>query len=254
MSKKFLTKEEFINKANKIHKSGLYDYSNSNYIDYNTPLTIFCNKHRVEFKQTPNKHISKGRGCPKCGKEKSNETVRLKKEKYFFNESLKIHNNKYDYSEVNYVNSHTKVIIICPIHGEFYQTPNDHLNNHGCSKCNQSKLEKEVKVFLINSNLKFEEQYKPEWLGKQTLDFYLTEYDIAIECQGLQHFEKVEHFGGKYEFEKILERDKRKNNLCIKNNVKLYYYHNNKKLKFNYLYNEINTFNNTNKIKDYLKI
>lgn len=46
----------------------------------------------------------------------------------FINKALKVHNNKYDYSKVNYVNNHTKVCIICPEHGEFWQQPNLHLN------------------------------------------------------------------------------------------------------------------------------
>jgi hypothetical protein len=44
--------------------------------------------------------------------------------------------NKYDYSKVDYKNSGTKVIIICQEHGEFQQTPNNHLHGgYGCSKC-----------------------------------------------------------------------------------------------------------------------
>ena len=47
-----------------------------------------------------------------------------------------IHNNKYDYSLVEYSNNSTKLKRICPIHGEFEQIPNSHLLGKGCSKCN----------------------------------------------------------------------------------------------------------------------
>lgn len=45
------------------------------------------------------------------------------------------HGCKYDYSKVEYINNHTKVCIICPEHGEFWQTPNKHLSGQGCPKC-----------------------------------------------------------------------------------------------------------------------
>ena len=49
------------------------------------------------------------------------------------------HSNKFDYSKVEYVNNHTKICIICPEHGEFWQTPKRHLNGDGCPKCGHEK-------------------------------------------------------------------------------------------------------------------
>lgn len=46
----------------------------------------------------------------------------------FIEKSKAIHDNKYDYSLVEYINSQTKIKIICPKHGEFEQKPNNHLN------------------------------------------------------------------------------------------------------------------------------
>ena len=60
--------------------------------------------------------------------------------KSFIEKASQIHNNYYDYSKVNYINSKTKVIIICPIHGEFEQTPENHLRGHGCNKCVLDKI------------------------------------------------------------------------------------------------------------------
>ena len=53
----------------------------------------------------------------------------------FIEKSIKIHGNKFDYSKVEYIGSHTKVCIICPEHGEFYQSPTGHLSGNGCPKC-----------------------------------------------------------------------------------------------------------------------
>lgn len=53
----------------------------------------------------------------------------------FIQKAIKVHGDRYDYSKVKYVNSYTKVIIICPIHGEFYQKPAKHLSGQNCPKC-----------------------------------------------------------------------------------------------------------------------
>ena len=54
----------------------------------------------------------------------------------FIEQARKVHGNKYDYSKVEYINARTKVRIICPIHGEFKQFPNQHIYlEQGCPKC-----------------------------------------------------------------------------------------------------------------------
>jgi hypothetical protein len=52
--------------------------------------------------------------------------------KEFIEKARLKHGDKYDYSKAEYTNSKTKVCIICPEHGEFWQTPGDHLDGHGC--------------------------------------------------------------------------------------------------------------------------
>lgn len=56
----------------------------------------------------------------------------------FIRMSKLAHGDKYDYSKVEYVNSTTKVCIICPIHGEFWQAPAEHFRGRGCVKCGQA--------------------------------------------------------------------------------------------------------------------
>ena len=214
------TTQSFIEDAKKIH-GDKYDYSKVEYKGNKIKVCIICPEHG-EFWQTPNKHLSSKEGCPKC----SNIFNGLKKRlcvNEFVRRAKKVHGDKYDYSKVEYINCATKVCIICPQHGEFWQTPNCHLNGHGCPTCNESHLEKSMKNILLENNIEFEQQKKFEWLGRQTLDFYLPKYNIAIECQGEQHFKVVEHFGGEKEFQKLLRRDKIKKQKCDTNNLKLFY-------------------------------
>ena len=124
--KKTLTTEEFIQRARKVHDNK-YDYSKVVYEKNNKKVCIICPEHG-EFWQTPHNHL-KGQGCPKCSGRFQTDT------EYFIEKAKKIHGNKYDYSKVEYVDSHTKVCIICPEHGEFWQSPQNHLQKKGCTKC-----------------------------------------------------------------------------------------------------------------------
>ena len=126
-----LTIEQFIPKAKLVHRDK-YDYSKSIYKTARDKIMITCKTHGF-FEQTPDNHLH-GKGCPKCAinllpqcKAKSNES--------FISEASKIHNNKYDYSMTKYINWIVKVEIICPIHGHFLQSPNNHLRKNGCPKC-----------------------------------------------------------------------------------------------------------------------
>lgn len=67
-------------------------------------------------------------------------------------------------------------------------------------------------------------QYNPNWLGRQRIDFYIPRYNVAIECQGEQHFKPIEYFGGEENFQENIERDDRKRRLCEENGVRLLYF------------------------------
>ena len=120
-----LTKEEFIEQSNKIH-GNIYDYSESNYINKRTKITIICSTHG-KFQQSPQKHLS-GQNCPKCsGRNKNNEDV--------IKDFIEIHGDKYDYSLVDYKKSKLKLKIICKEHGIFEQSYGSHISKSGCPKC-----------------------------------------------------------------------------------------------------------------------
>lgn len=121
----------FINKANKIHNNK-YDYSLVNFINMNTKVRIICLEHG-EFEQNPNSHLHKC-GCKKCGQNVTNSSRKFTKDD-FINKANLIHNFKYNYSKLQYTTSNKKVLIICPIHGEFKQVSNSHLQGYGCPKC-----------------------------------------------------------------------------------------------------------------------
>ena len=130
-----LTTEEYISRAQKLH-GDLYDYSETKYIDSKTKVCIICPEHG-KFWQFPNNHL-KGCGCPECAKN-NNSKRQTSTIEDFVKKANAIHNNKYDYSKVEYKNAISKVCIICPEHGEFWQTPNSHLNGNGCPKCGRGK-------------------------------------------------------------------------------------------------------------------
>lgn len=153
------TTEEFIKEAKEIH-GDKYDYSKTEYINAFTKVCVICSEHG-EFWITPHDHL-KGVGCPACGNLLKGQTKKLTQEE-FIKRAKEIHDDKYDYSKVDYINSSTKVCIICPEHGEFWITPNCHLNGQGCKKCgykiisqkNRTNLDILIKKFNIIHNSKY---------------------------------------------------------------------------------------------------
>ena len=234
--KRFLGKEEFIKRATKIHNNK-YNYSNVDYKNAMEKVCIICPEHG-EFWQLPATHLQ-GIGCPVCGKLKASKSHKLTTEK-FIQRAKEIHGDKYDYSKTTYKNMKEPVCIICPTHGEFWQVAHTHLTNHGCPKCSSSALEISIKNILEKNNIKYLHQYKFEWLKdiKQLIvDFYLPDYNIVIECQGLQHF-KPSNFGSKKTektklFETTIRHDKIKFEECKKHNIDVLYFSN---LHINYPY------------------
>lgn len=122
-----MTTEEIIRRCKEKH-GNTYDYSKVVYKGYSEKIEIICRKHG-SFWQDARNHYKLGAGCPVCA---SN----IKMDKYVFAKKAKmIHDDFYDYSHVDYVNNKTKVQIICPMHGVFYQSPDKHLGGCGCPKC-----------------------------------------------------------------------------------------------------------------------
>ena len=208
---------DFLKRARYAH-GDKYDYSKVKYVGTKSKVCIVCPEHG-EFWQEAKSHTN-GIGCPKCSGKYAPTTEE------WITSAREVHKGKYDYSKVNYMNNHTKVCIICPEHGEFWQRPIDHLNGQGCPKCNLSHLERSMMIYLDENGITYDYQKRFSWLGRQSLDFYFPDYNVGIECQGVQHFYPVEYFGDDKGFKKILERDKRKKALCEKHGIKLMYFGN----------------------------
>lgn len=227
--------DEFIENSNIVHNNK-YDYSEVEYVNNHTGVWIICPIHG-KFKQTPNDHLC-GKGCRQCSYEYRGLKHRLTNDSFIKKSNL-IHKNKYDYSLTKYEGYDNDVEIICPIHGKYTQSADSHLQGHGCPMCNTSKLELEIEHILKQNNIKYISQCnsrKFPWLGLQSLDFYLCNYNIAIECQGEQHFHYVDFSGineerARIEFDKCIERDKRKSMKCKENGVRLLYFTKKKFLK-----------------------
>ncbi len=211
-----------------------FDYSKVNFKNMNTKVCIIHKKCGNEFWQTPKNHL-KGQDMPFIKYDKIKSKLVSNKEE-FINKAKEIHNDKYDYSKVEYVNSSTKVCIICPKHGEFWQTPSNHLKGQGCPICKESILEKEIVEILDKNGFQFIRQKKFYWLKNKksmSLDFFLPIYNIAIECQGSQHFFEYSFFQKSNPLQNVIYRDVLKFNLCKEHGIDVLYYTNENFLKNN---------------------
>ncbi|AYV75830.1 MAG: hypothetical protein Terrestrivirus3_99 [Terrestrivirus sp.] len=189
-NKKRKTTERFIEQANKIHGKK-YDYSKVVYETARDKVLMICSEHG-EFSQAPYHHLE-GRGCYNCNIE--NRRVGLDE---FITRSNKLHNNRYDYSKVVYVNSTIKVNIICKRHGEFYQLPSSHLFGIGCYECG---IIKRADACKSNKN-EFVEKAKK--IHGNIYDYSNVEYIdhttiITIKCEkhGIFSQKPVNHLQGR---------------------------------------------------------
>ena len=223
------SREKFLNEAKNVHKDK-YDYSKVEYKNTETKICIICPEHG-EFWQTPHDHLN-GHGCPKCRYINSwNTRGRISTEEFVKRAKL-VHGDKYDYSKTTYVNNRTKVCIICPKHGEFWQLPNSHIKGIGCPICVESHIEKNIRSFLDNNNIEYEYEKHFDSLKNKSFDFYIPSLNIAVECQGIQHFEPVDFFGGEKAFLKQKESDRIKKEFCKNNSINIIYVSDKKFLKY----------------------
>lgn len=220
----FYTTEEYIEKARQIHGDE-FIYDKTIYVNRNTPIIVGCKKHGY-FEVLPYIHL-KFRGCHECAKEEHIDPKKLTNEDFIKRAKI-IHGDKYEYLS-EYVNMQTPIRIKCKICGKiFKQTPHKHLSaKHGCPKCLRSKLEERISLLLKNEEIKFISQANNKilpWIGKQSLDFYIPSKNVAIECQGKQHFKPIDYFGGENEYNKIIKRDLNKKKICLEHGIKILYF------------------------------
>jgi len=174
------TIEEIRSKANLIYNNK-YEYLDIDRTCNKSKIIINCYNHGI-FKKYYHDHLVRNQGCPNCSKpSKLNKDI-------FVNRANEIHNNKYDYSNVEYKNNNNKVNIICKVHGEFSQTPGNHLSGQKCPKCC-----KNLKYTLDNFIKKANE------IHNYVYDYSLTKYKnvntkIQIKCKEHGIFEQIPQY------------------------------------------------------------
>lgn len=124
-----------------------------------------------------------------------------------------------------YVSANIPILHKCLIDGyEWSVSPSNLLSGHGCPKCNDSKGEKQVSLWLDNHHILYEKQKRFKDccnIKPLPFDFYLPKQNICIEYDGEQHFKPKDHFGGQNGFEKRVKNDNIKNEYCKKNGISL---------------------------------
>ena len=171
-----LDTSKFIERS-KIKHGENYDYSKSEYVDIKTPIVIICKDHG-EFVQSPKHHMN-GHGCNKCyGNNKKTTSEFIKNAKL-------VHENKYDYSLVEYLGNNSPVKIICKEHGIFNQKPLSHLRGSNCKFCVNNNILKTKDQFVTDSVSLQENEY----------DYSLVEYKnnkipVRIVCEKHGIFEQ----------------------------------------------------------------
>ena len=131
MGRRALTTAEFIEKARAVH-GGRYEYGRTEYVNNKRKVIITCPEHG-DFEQPPKDHV-RGQGCPSCGRLATTAAKTLTAET-FIKKAREVHGDRYDYSKSVYVNNKRKVTIICPEHGDFEQTPANHIQGQCCPSC-----------------------------------------------------------------------------------------------------------------------
>lgn len=214
-SKNQLARKHFLDK---------YDKSKYQLVEFKDSMNVTVKCNRCGYLRTTNANNIYRFGCPKCGQESTHNKQRLSQDE-FISRATNIHGSEFDYSKVKYINYHTPVTIICPKHGEFYQSPLKHLSGHKCPKCRRSTGEERISKFLQGGNLRFIPQYRIEDTSFSQshlkVDFFLPEHNTIIEFNGAQHYRSIEYFGGVEAFKKQLIRDDQLRNYCKNNEINL---------------------------------
>ncbi|ACE75755.1 P15 [Xanthomonas phage phiL7] len=196
------TTDNFASQAAQVH-GGKYTYVDSIYAGNHKKLNVACGVHGI-FSVTPKNHLH-GSGCPRC-KSENQSLLRRKTTDGFVLHSRGVHGDKYLYGRSRYTTAHCIVTITCPIHGDFTQRANDHMNNGaGCPKCanvGPSKPELEILEFVRTLGVEAESGNR-EVIKPLELDVYIPSANVAIEMNGV-HFHNDHRKAKNYHRDKML--------------------------------------------------
>lgn len=201
-----ISNDEMIKRFRTIHGDKfIYDKTDITKKDKDGKVIITCRIHG-DFKQDPHNH-ERGTGCPYCAGKMYTE------EDFKKNASL-VHNGKYTYEHFIYIDSHTKGLVTCPIHGDFPVSPMNHVGNKsGCPKCSSpvSKWEIEVCNFLKEIGIEYEQSNRKILNGRE-IDILIPSFNIGIECDGIR-WHSEEYKSSTFHLEKT--------NDCLKQGIRL---------------------------------
>ncbi len=190
-----------------------YSYDKVVFKNMKTPITLVCHEKDAngiehgEFSMRPDNIFSSHQECPKCYNDRRSQAQRKPVEQ-FIEEATKVHGGLYEYYKVEYINGRTKVCIVCPIHGDFWQSPTNHLTGKGCPYCsgnakkwNKETCEQEARKyeyivdFKIRASAAYEKARSNGWLQDYT---WLTKRppktaDYAKDKKYIYAYEFVEY-------------------------------------------------------------
>ena len=209
---KSLSDDELLKRMNMIHNNK-YDYSLVLFTGMLNKVKIICSEHGI-FEQKLSNHINLKQGCIKCA------NVYLSNKEEFIIKSVNKHGSLYNYDNVIYKSAKTNVDILCKKHGLFSQSPTKHLSGNGCPTCKLSKGEHSIMIYLDSNKIDYTSQFRIKGFNL-IFDFYLPDYNLCIEYDGLQHFKPVNYFGGIDAFNLQIKNDSLKNKYCLENQIKL---------------------------------
>ncbi len=206
----------FIRKAQEVHGER-FDYSRANEMDTSSRCIIICRIHGP-FRQFRGNHLE-GRGCRKCSNEDQTTTL-----EEFIERAERAHGvGSFDYSKVQqFKTTRDKVLIICPIHGDFLQIARDHMRGVGCSSCRIFISQPEMEIFEAISSAIPErvEQSVRSVISPYELDIYIPDLKLAIEFNGVYwHPKRIwmdDVLNGH-----SLSRESLKSQLCSELNIRL---------------------------------
>lgn len=111
----------------------------------------------------------------------------------FVNKAKKIHGDRYDYSKVNFINNRTKVVINCSLHGDFTQTPKNHLRGQGCPKCGKEYARQchkgDYTSFVNEAKIRFGDRYS---FPNITAEYENSHSKVTVKCNLCGHiYQKI---------------------------------------------------------------
>jgi len=175
---------EFVSRVRKQHGDS-YAYAEDSYSAMSAPVRITCPEHGA-FEQIASVH-AKGHGCPKCGAQKTGHATRLGSRR-FIDSAVRVHGDRYDYSKVEYTRNSSKVEVICPDHGTFRVSPQNHLAGRKCPACAREQSKLGADAFIQRAQTIHGDAY-----DYSRVEYLTAETPVVMGCKEHGWFEQTPH-------------------------------------------------------------